>query len=184
MQKANAYQRSGKYSPALVSADVAAIQALYRANGFDEATVTTDVKDFSTSSEGRPLKVAELVVTYTIVEGPQQKFGTVALNGVDGEPDERRESADEFTDGAAVFAGDAFGRPGHSAAVLPEQWVRPGEGGYQTGEGAKDPDKTDVSLNVSEGQQVFVNRVLLSGVDKTKPKVVQAADPGPSGRSA
>ena len=45
VQKANAYQRSGRYSPALVSADVSAIQALYRANGFDQATVTTDVKD-------------------------------------------------------------------------------------------------------------------------------------------
>jgi outer membrane protein assembly factor BamA len=39
---------------------------------------------------------------------------------------------------------------------------------------AQDVDKTDVSLNVTEGQQVFVNRVLLSGVEKTKPKVVQS----------
>ena len=38
----------------------------------------------------------------------------------------------------------------------------------------KDADKTDVSLNVSEGQQVFVNRVLLSGAEKTKPKVVES----------
>ena len=38
---------------------------------------------------------------------------------------------------------------------------------------ASDPDKTDVSLNVTEGQQVFVNKVLLSGVEKTKPSVVQ-----------
>ena len=29
------------------------------------------------------MKVGEIAVTYTIVEGPQQKFGTVALNGVD-----------------------------------------------------------------------------------------------------
>src|SRR6202042_778560 len=35
-----------------------------------------------------------------------------------------------------------------------------------------DSDTTDVSLNVTEGQQVFINRVLLSGVEKTKPKVV------------
>ena len=48
VQKANAYQRSGRYSPALVSADVTAILALYRANGFDQAKVTTDVKDVST----------------------------------------------------------------------------------------------------------------------------------------
>ena len=57
VQKGNAYQRSGRYSPALVAADVSAIQALYRANGFDEAKVTTDVKDVSTLPNGKPLKV-------------------------------------------------------------------------------------------------------------------------------
>ena len=31
-----------------------------------------------------------------------------------------------------------------------------------------------MSLNVTEGQQVFVNRVLLSGMEKTKPKVVES----------
>ena len=49
---------------------------------------------------------------------------------------------------------------------------------------AEGADKTDVSLNVTEGQQVFVDRVLLSGVEKTRPKVVEIADPGASGRSA
>ena len=37
----------------------------------------------------------------------------------------------------------------------------------------KDADRTDVSLNVTEGQQVFVNRILLSGVVHTRPKVVE-----------
>ena len=45
MQKANAYMRSGRYSPSLVTGDVNSIEALYRANGFDQAKVTTDVKD-------------------------------------------------------------------------------------------------------------------------------------------
>ena len=44
-------------------------------------------------------------------------------------------------------------------------------------------DQTDVSLNVTEGQQVFIDRVLLSGVVKTKPRVVEDADSGASGRS-
>jgi outer membrane protein insertion porin family len=35
-------------------------------------------------------------------------------------------------------------------------------------------DETNVSLNVAEGQQVFVDRVLLSGVEKTRPKVVES----------
>jgi outer membrane protein insertion porin family len=174
VQKANAYQRSGKYSPALVSADVSAIQALYRANGFDEATVTTDVKDFSTSSDGRPLKVGEIVVTYTIVEGPQQKFGTVALNGVDASR-------------MKAVRGLMNSQPGQPFSLVTLSGDRDTVLQYYLSNGfdqvkvdikeakeSKDADKTDVSLNVSEGQQVFVNRVLLSGVEKTKPKIVQS----------
>ena len=63
VQKANSFQRSGRYGPALVASDVSAIQALYRANGFDQAAVTTDVKDLSTSPDGKPLKVGEIAVT-------------------------------------------------------------------------------------------------------------------------
>ena len=56
VQKSNAYQRSGRYSPALVSGDVSAIQALYRANGFDEAKITTDVKDVTSREERKAVE--------------------------------------------------------------------------------------------------------------------------------
>jgi outer membrane protein assembly factor BamA len=36
-----------------------------------------------------------------------------------------------------------------------------------------DPTKVNVTLNVTEGPQVFINHVLLSGIDRTKPEVVQ-----------
>jgi outer membrane protein insertion porin family len=173
VQKANAYQRSGRYSPALVSADVSAIQALYRANGFDEATVTTEVKDVSTRPDGKKLKVGEIAVTYVVVEGPQQKFGTVNLAGV---------NASRMED-VKVLMNTQSGQPfslvtlsGDRDAVL-QYYLSHGfdqvKVEIRQAKEAKDADKTDVSLNVTEGQQVFVNRVLLSGVDHTKPKVVQ-----------
>ena len=83
VQKADAYLRNGRYSPALVASDVSAIQALYRANGFDQAKVTTEVQDADKGPDGKPLKAEQIGVTFTIVEGPQQKFGTVNLAGVD-----------------------------------------------------------------------------------------------------
>ncbi len=61
VKKADLYQRSGRYSPGLVASDVAAIQALYRANGFDEAKVTTDVKDQNEDS-GKQMKVGQISV--------------------------------------------------------------------------------------------------------------------------
>ncbi len=174
VQKANAYQRSGRYSPALVAADVAAIRALYRANGFDQATVTTSVKDVSTSTNGKALKEGAIAVTYTIVEGPQQKFGTVALNGVAAS---RREDV----------RGLMNTQPGQPFSLVTLSGDRDTVLQYYLSHGfdqvkveirqskeSKDADRTDVSLNVTEGQQVFVNRVLLSGVEHTKPQVVQS----------
>ena len=84
VQKADLYVRNGKYSQALVTADVGSIQAIYRANGFGAAKVTSAVRDVDTGKNGKPLKVGAVVVTYTVVEGAQQNFGTVELVGVDG----------------------------------------------------------------------------------------------------
>ena len=174
VQKGNLYQRSGRYSPALVSGDVSAIKALYRANGFDQATVTTDVKDLSTSPEGKPLKVGEIAVTYTIVEGPQQKFGAVALNGVD---------ASRMKEVRALMNS----QPGQPFSLVTLSGDRDTVLEYYLSHGfdlakvdlrqEKDDagsDTTDVALNVTEGQQVFIDRVLLSGAEKTRPKVVQS----------
>jgi outer membrane protein insertion porin family len=172
VQKANPYLRSGKYSPALVAADVSAIQGLYRANGFDEATVTTDVKNIDSAKAGKPLKVGEIAVTFTVVEGAQQKFGTVALSGVD---------ASRLKDVRALMNT----QPGQPFSLSTLSGDRDTVLQYYLSHGfeqvkieikqskeAVGTEKTDVSLNVAEGQQVFINRVLLSGVVKTKPKVV------------
>jgi outer membrane protein assembly factor BamA len=174
VQKANAYQRNGRYSPALVSGDVSAIQALYRANGFDQATVTTDVKDVATSENGKPMKVGEISVTYTIVEGLQQKFGTVSLNGVDASRMNAVKSLMNTQMGQpfslVTLSGD---RDTVLQYYLSQGFDQVRVEIRQTKE-PKEGDKTDVSLNITEGQQVFINRVLLSGVEKTKPKVVDS----------
>jgi outer membrane protein insertion porin family len=174
VQKSNAYQRSGRYSPALVSSDVSSIQALYRANGFDQATVTTSVKDTSETAEGKPMKVGEIQVTYTIVEGLQQKFGTVALVGVD---QSRMQDVKGLINTQAGQPFSLVTLSGDRDTVL-QYYLSHGFDQVkveirQTKE-KTDADHTDVSLNVTEGQQVFVNRVLLSGVVHTKPKVVES----------
>jgi outer membrane protein insertion porin family len=174
VQKGNAYQRSGRYSPALVASDVSSIQALYRANGFDEATVTTDVKDHSNEASGKPLKEGEISVTYTIVEGPQQKFGTVALVGVDAS---RVATVRELMNAQAGQPFSLVTLSGDRDTVL-QYYLANGFDQVRVEikqtKDTKDVDKTNVSLDVTEGQQVFVNHVLLSGGKKTKSSVVQS----------
>jgi outer membrane protein insertion porin family len=172
VQKSNAYQRSGRYSPALVQGDVSSIQALYRSNGFDEATVTTGVKEVDSGPGAKPLKVGEIAVTYTIVEGPQQTFGKVELSGVDASRQKavqglmNTQSGQPFS--LSTLSGD---RDTVLQYYLSHGFEQAKIEIKQTKETA-DAEKTDVSLNVTEGQQVFINRVLLSGVEKTKPAVV------------
>jgi outer membrane protein insertion porin family len=174
VQKANAYLRSGRYSPALVQGDVSSIQALYRTNGFDEATVTTDVKEITSAPGAKPLKVGEIAVTYTISEGPQQTFGKVDLSGVDAN---RQKDVRGLMNTQAGQPFSLTTLSGDRDTVLQYYLSHGFEQAKieikQTKE-TNDPEKTDVSLNVTEGQQVFIDKVLLSGVEKTKPQVVKA----------
>ena len=171
VKKADAYLRNGRFSPALVASDVAAIRALYRANGFDQAEVTTEVRDSDKDAAGKPLKTAQIWVTFKIVEGVQQKFGAVNLVGVD--PSRlatvkglmNTESGQPFS--LLTLSGD---RDAVLSYYLANGFDQVKVEIIQEKESA-DTARTDVSLNVVEGPQVSIGRVLLSGVELTRPSV-------------
>ncbi|MEO8737650.1 MAG: POTRA domain-containing protein [Edaphobacter sp.] len=173
VQKANAYMRSGRYSPSLVTGDVNSIEALYRANGFDQAKVTTEVQDVDDAPNGKPLKFAQIRLTYKVVEGKQQKFGSIDLAGVD--PSRTKE-----------IKGLMNSQEGQPFSLVTLSGDRDAVLGYYLSHGfdqarveikqdkdAADATKVNVALNVTEGPQVFINHVLLSGIENTKPKVVE-----------
>jgi outer membrane protein assembly factor BamA len=172
VQKADAYLRNGRYSPALMKSDVDSILALYRANGFDKASIAISAKDTDTSKSGEKLKVGEVAVHLTVMEGPQQKFGTVMLAGVDnsrekdvkallssqtGQPYSLITLSGDRDSILSYYLSHGFAQ----ARVDVKQQIESG-----------DPEKMDVSLNVIEGQQVFVDQVLLSGIVHTRPSVI------------
>jgi outer membrane protein assembly factor BamA len=172
VQKADAYLRTGRYSPALMKADVESILALYRANGFDKAAITTSIQDTDTAKSGKKLKEGEIAVLVTVAEGPQQKFGTVTLAGVtSGRVKEVREllnSKEGQPYSLITLSGDRDAMFGYylshgfeQAKIEVKQQVED-----------KDAQRTDVTLNVTEGEQVFVGRVLQSGIAHTQAKVV------------
>jgi outer membrane protein assembly factor BamA len=175
VQKADAYLRSGRYSPALVLADISSIKSLYRANGFTDTTVTQTVSDIDNGPDGKPLKLAQIKVLLTVVEGPQQKFGSVSLAGVDAS---RASAVQSLLNSQSGQPFSLISLSGDRDAVL----------GYYLSHGfdqarveirqvkeTADPTRTDVSLSVSEGHQVFVDKVLVSGDNRTKPRIVADA---------
>ncbi|ADW69668.1 surface antigen (D15) [Granulicella tundricola MP5ACTX9] len=171
VHKADAYQRVGRYSTQLVKNDATNLEGLYRANGFNSAKVTSSIKDFDEAG-GKNLKVARVAVTYTVVEGTQQKFGSVDLNGID--PSRKQ-----------VLSGLLGATPGQPFSLVQLSGDRDAllswyvSNGFdqaklevkQTIEG-EDKSKTDVAFNVIEGQQVFVGKVLESGVQHTRQSLV------------
>jgi outer membrane protein insertion porin family len=169
VRKADAYMRSGRFSPRLVASDVSAIQALYRANGFDEVQITTDVKDVEQTGRN----VGQISIVFNIVEGPQKKFGNVDLIGVAPSRLEDVKALMNMQEGQpfslVTLGGDRdavlayYLAHGFDQARVEVQLHRHGA----------DTTRTDVSMTVAEGQQVFVDRVLLSGINFTRPTVVQ-----------
>ncbi len=171
VKRASLYVRNGTYSTQLVNADVSSIQSLYRASGFLDAKVTSSVKDNQISKKGKTY--AEIAVTYIVSEGPQQKFGAVNLAGVDpsrvatvrglmssetGQPFSLITLASDRDAILSYFLTEGFDH----AQVEVNQKPDPG-----------DKNRTDVTLNVVEGQQVFIDHVLLSGLNHTRRSLVE-----------
>ena len=168
VQKADLYVRSGRYSPQLMKADENAILALYRANGFNKATVTSTVKD--TDEEGG--KISEINVHVNVTEGPQQKFGPVTVSGVDSS---RR----------ADIKGILSSQEGQPYSLMNLSADRDAILNYYLAHGfaharvevkqqvIPETSRTNVTLVVTEGGQVFIDKVLLTGEQHTKPSVVE-----------
>ena len=172
VQKADLYMRSGRYSQQLVTSDQKSIQSIYRANGFKDAVVTSSVKDTDTGKNGRKAKVAAISVNFKIVEGAQQKFGDVALEGADPS----REKA--ISGLLAAQAGQPFSLVTLSGDrdVILSYYLSNGfdQAKVEVSQTLDKDDKTrtDIGYDVTEGPQVFIGKVVESGVEKTKPKVV------------
>ena len=171
VMKADNYQRSGKYSQSLVTSDVNSIEALYRANGYNKAKVTTRVEDIE-ELKGKELKIAQIRITYTVAEGPQQKFGSVDLTGVDASRTKEVRglinAQEEQPFSLITLSGDRDAVLGYYLSHGFDQ----AKVEIKQEKASDDVNGTDVAISVSEGPQVFVDRVLISGINHTKPKEV------------
>ena len=165
--RADAYVRNGRFSPTLLSNDVDSITSLYHANGFSKVKITTD------EVKGQDKKkLGTITVNVHIDEGPQQKFGTITLTGVstalqtDVKPLVTAEQGQPFA--LANISNDRdnilqsyLSKGFDQARVEVRQTIR-----------KDDPAITDVTYVVTEGEQVDVDRILISGRHHVKPKLV------------
>ncbi|GGH12502.1 POTRA domain-containing protein [Silvibacterium dinghuense] len=168
--KASLLQKHGSYSQALVQADVNTITALYQSNGFSGVKVTPEIKTVPPKAKGKP---EGLDVTYIIDEGAQQKIGKYQIVGNQQVPLETLKGLMSVQSGqpysSAGISGDRdavltyYFSHGFDAAQL--NIVQKPETDH--------PELIDVSMNISEGERVYVNRVLISGLDYTRTSTIQ-----------
>jgi outer membrane protein assembly complex protein YaeT len=168
---ADALDHHGAYSQALVNADINAVQAVYQNNGFSKVKVTPE------TSEGvaKAGKTAPLMVIFHIEEGPQIRVGTVRLEG------NANVDAAKLTPLMNTVAGQLLSPAnlaGDRDALLTEYLSR----GFDQVrvEVAQLVDtaaqnRVDVVFHITEGRQIFVRKVLLTGLHYTRPETVAKA---------
>ncbi|HEY6488498.1 MAG: POTRA domain-containing protein [Terracidiphilus sp.] len=180
VRAADTLDRHGFFSQTLQSADVGALQAVYQNNGFSSVKVTpkTNLVETGPANAGKDhgsSKPAGLAVVYQIDEGEQQRVGTVTLEGnqhvdtakllplMNTAPGQLLSPQNLAGDRDALVT-DYLNRGFDQARVDVEE--QPKE---------DDPHLVNVVFRVIEGRQVFVRKVLLSGLVYTKPDTVSRA---------
>ncbi len=186
---ATTLDRHGSYSQALVSADVSALEAVYRNNGFAQVKVTPEIGSPETSTleaaaSDPPGSVASvpargrtapLTVNYHIDEGPQMRVGAVHIEG------NANMNADMLLPMLNTSPGQLLSPEnlaGDRDALLTTYMSR----GFdqvtidirQQAE-AGNPNVVDVTFHIHEGEQIFVRDVLLTGIHYTRMSTVAPA---------
>jgi outer membrane protein insertion porin family len=166
VQSANYLQRHGRYSQSLLARDAGNLQALYQANGFQQATVISSSQDNYLGERGR------MRALFTIHEGPQTLVNTLSFVGNGTLQEQELRGLTSITEGQPYSEANVAS---DRDAILTEYLNR----GFpdarfesSSTQVAADPPRVDVIYKISEGKRIFVNRVLISGLDHTREYVV------------
>jgi outer membrane protein insertion porin family len=165
IQPASTFLSDGKYSGSLLKSDVAALKNLYVSNGFRDANIVTRIDD---NYEGIPDHVA---VHIQIEEGPQTLVGEFhilgnqkidarkfpELNTRDGQPYSDQNLANDRETILNYYFNHGFANATLDIVTKP----------------ASQPNREDVTIKIQEGEQFFVNQVMVAGRDHTREYVVQ-----------
>ena len=156
----------GTFSQTQLNRDVESIENLYKANGFQNVVVKAEAKD---NYRGQK---SDLVVVVTVVEGPQSRVHSMQIVGnknlhteeleallstIPGQPFSEFNLASDRDSVVNYYYNHGFPNAEFESSYRPT---------------AGNPNLVDVTFSVKEGDQVFVDKVLFSGLQYTRPYVV------------
>jgi outer membrane protein insertion porin family len=172
VRRANILDHNGAFSQQLVTQDVNSIKALYQSSGFSAVTVTPKYTDSDTAG-GKPRKISHFKIDYVIDEGIQRRIGKYDIEGATAEQ----------LDGFRPYLNTQVGQP-YSAIninqdrdLIQTYYLSKGYDNAQVSlfqqNDPDHPDEIDFTMKVAVGKQFFVRKVIISGVHRTRPSVVQ-----------
>ena len=171
---ANVLDKHGAYNQALVSTDVGALQAVYQNNGFSHVKVTpeTGLVEPPGNAQRRHPKPAALKVVYHIEEGEQQRVGSVKLVG------NEHVEAEKLLLLLNTEAGQLLSPrnlAGDRDALVTDYLTRGFDQARVEVEENDEPEdsaKTDITFRITEGRQIFVRNILVTGLHYTRPETI------------
>ncbi len=157
----------GRFSQPLMNSDVDSITALYKSNGFLDASVEAQMTDDVGG------KIGEMAVTYRIHEGTQTRVTKLTIQGNETFPTDQLAQLMNTQEGQAYSEQNiALDRD----AVLNfyfDKGFPNTQFEYKSAPTPDKPNSMDVTFTILEGKQFFVDRVLTSQLEFTRPYVVQ-----------
>ena len=175
---ANSFDRHGVYSQALVTTDMGSLQAVYQNNGFSNVKITPETGPTNiVPGDTRPVgdTSAPLTVVYHISEGDQEHVGEVRMEGneriatsslllllntVEGQLYSPRNLAGDRDALVTYYMDRGFDQVRVEVEPKNED---------------KDGRKVDVTFHITEGKQIFIRNVLLTGLHFTRQSTVAKA---------
>jgi outer membrane protein insertion porin family len=165
VQSAGRLFSHGRYNQALLSQDVRGLEDLYRANGFQQVKITSNVIDNYQGAQN------SLAVDLKIDEGVQNLVGALRIVG------NSKVTRDQFP-ALNTEVGQPFSQTNISQDrdILLKFYFNRGFPNAAFEASAKpspdQPDRVDVTFTLREGEEFFVDQVLVSGMQHTQPFVV------------
>jgi outer membrane protein insertion porin family len=168
------FASNGRFSQQLLRADTDSIRGVYLSNGFRDAQVTSSLDDHYRDKKNN------LFVAFHIIEGNQTRITGLQIDGnraittdellsvtgsTKGEPYSDSGVASDRNNILALYYNEGFPEAGFHEDVIP----------------GDDPNQVSLVYHVTEGKQINVAKVLLTGYQYTRPGIIMrqvAVQPG------
>ncbi len=161
-----AFASRGRFSEQLLRNDVDSIRDLYLANGFRDTQVQSEVNDNYSRKEG------DLFVRFHITEGPQTRVAELKLEGNHALSDEELLGVIGSTPGQPYSEFDVTSDRDNILALYYNEGFPEARLDAQMADNGV-PNRVRLTYRITEGSQIEVEKVLVSGYQHTRLGVIK-----------